>query len=134
MTCHPARADDAGDLPVSALEGPSTSTPHRCFFALPRRKACGESSELLCDGCDVVLCHPHRVKSTRNGEGLDFCPACFAPVRKAWLATLPRPLPAGQYELRVLFRQWARVNPEAFDVITLSALAPGQTRSAPDGS
>lgn len=130
MTCHPFK-DAVGRITgVVCTRGRRGARKQKCGV-LVDGKPCGESSELLCDGCDVVLCLPHRVKSTRNGEGLDFCPKCFAPVRKAWLASLPTPLP-GQYELRVLFRQWARVNPQAFDVIPLSALAPGQTRSEPD--
>lgn len=97
---------------------------------------CGETADLICDGCDVVLCRPHRVATTRNGEQLDFCPSCFAPVRRTWFAKLfaslmgsKKPTTPSRYELRVQFRQFAKDHPEAFDCIPLTALKPGETRS-----
>lgn len=132
MTCHPFIEDDGKGGTFSGIactRGRRGKKKRQKCGALVDGKLCGESSDLLCDGCDVALCNPHRVKSTRNGEGLDFCPQCFAPAWKSWLATQGVSFLIGKYERRMLFRQWARVNPEAFDGIPLSPLAPGQTRS-----
>lgn len=141
MSCRPLKIGDVTG--VVCARGRQKKSTQKCGV-LVDGKPCGESSELLCDGCDVILCNPHRVAAARGGERLDFCPKCFAPVFKAWLKTLPAPLLTNQYERRLLFRQWARVNPEAFHSIPLSPLAPGQTRESaapprsttevPDGS
>lgn len=129
MTCHRLTSPDTGRvMGILCTRGPARK--QKCGVLIGGRK-CGESAELLCDGCDVVLCLPHRVKVIRSGPELgdlafDFCPACFEPVFRAWVREHGRTL--SQAQRRVEFRAFARAHPEAFDGIKLSAQAPDPAR------
>lgn len=75
----------------------------KCFTCSATR------ASLSCDGCDHVLC---TMCAVTPGQGLDFCPRCFAPAFERW-KTL-EPVPQSRPERRNAFRLWARANAAVF--------------------
>lgn len=84
----------------------------------PRLKkcaTCGLPGALLCDGCDGVLCADCAVSPATEQ---DFCPRCFSPVFKKWLADYRiNPSATTKQQRRRAFRAWAKARPQAFDEI-----------------
>lgn len=125
MTCDTIVAKD-GTRIIACSRGPAPR--------LKKCATCGKPGALLCDGCDKSVCGDCAVSPATEQ---DFCPRCFGPVFKQWLRENPTTLEATREVRRRAFRIWARVKPEAFDVICrtsegLAARALGCIQDAGD--
>lgn len=110
MTCIPFRSNDGKTSGFVCTRGPRVK--------LTKCATCGLPGGKLCDGCDQPLCDSCAVSPAAEQ---DFCPACFEPVWRQFLASHHEMRDATRERRRRVFRSFARMMPQAFDCIPRTA-------------